>query len=131
MLILAQMLVLGEKLLWHGFAFLGMASPLHCLPIATCYKVCWVTVCRNLHCSIKTEDGWGQKVCKEASATFFSLYWPSGKLSCSQQSHYLIFLCGLYRSVFDSYSFGQAEQMCIGPVAVWCSWCAGSCLGPG
>lgn len=70
MLILAQMLVLEEKLLWHILAFIGMVSPLYCLPIATCYKICYATVCRNLHWSINTEDSWDQKVCKEASATF-------------------------------------------------------------
>lgn len=69
-LISAQMLVLGEELLWHRFAFIGMVSPLCCLPIATCYEVCWATVYRSIHCSIKAEDSRGQTVCKEASTTF-------------------------------------------------------------
>lgn len=73
MLILAQMLLFGENLLLHRCAFMGTVSPVYHLPLARCCKISWITVCRNSHCTIKTEDVWSQKVCKEASATIFPL----------------------------------------------------------
>lgn len=68
---LAQMTRFGGKLL-HIFAFVEMVSHPDHLSLASSCRIYCTVVCRNSHGRIETKDGWNQKVCKEASATFFS-----------------------------------------------------------